>query len=134
MLQEHGLQQRQKQRSIVFVKQIIVQSDDAIQRSLPIDPVAGLASWKNRSTIRCASWSLMSIAWRLVDELIAGETVKTYDKAVGILKDLRAVALHKQRMEEFLRRIEGIRGKYSRLTGLQWRIENAKLLERLEKK
>ncbi len=72
--------------------------------------------------------------WRLVDELIAGKTVKTYDKAVGILKDLRAVALHKQRMEEFLRRIEGIRGKYSRLTGLQWRIENAKLLERLETK
>jgi hypothetical protein len=72
--------------------------------------------------------------WRLVDELIAGKTVKTYDKAVGILKDLHAVALHKQRMEEFLRRIEGIRGKYSRLTGLQWRIENAKLLERLETK
>jgi hypothetical protein len=72
--------------------------------------------------------------WRRVDELIAMKTVKAYDEAVGILKDLRALAVHKEQLEDFLRRIEGIRGKYSRLSGLQWRIENAKLLEGLESK
>jgi hypothetical protein len=30
------------------------------------------------------------------------------------LKDLRALALHKQRLEEFVRQVDGIRGKYSR--------------------
>jgi hypothetical protein len=70
--------------------------------------------------------------WRRVDKLIAGKTVKAYDEAVGVLKDLRALALHKQRWEEFVRRVEAIRGKYSRLSGLQRRIENAKLLEGLE--
>jgi hypothetical protein len=72
--------------------------------------------------------------WRRVDELICGKTVKAYDEAVGILKDLRALALHKKRWEEFVRRVEAIRGRYSRLSGLQWRIENAKLLEGLESK
>ncbi|HYY28721.1 MAG TPA: hypothetical protein VE860_12280 [Chthoniobacterales bacterium] len=67
-----------------------------------------------------------------MDNLIAGKTVKAYDQAVTILKDLRALALHKQQWEEFVRRVDGIRGRYSRLSGLQWRIENAKLLERLE--
>jgi hypothetical protein len=59
---------------------------------------------------------------------------KSNAKAVGILKDLRTLALHKQRLQEFLRRAEGIRTKYSRLTGLRSRIENAKLLERSESK
>ena len=54
---------------------------------------------------------------------------KAYNEAVGILKDLRALALHKQRLEEFVRRVDGIRGKYSRRSRLQLRIENAKLLE-----
>ena len=72
--------------------------------------------------------------WQHVDELICGKTVKAYDEAVGILKDLRALALHKERWEEFVRRVEAIRGRYSRLSGLQWRIENAKLLEGLESK
>jgi hypothetical protein len=72
--------------------------------------------------------------WRRVDELIAGKTVKAYNEAVGILKDLRALALHKQRLEEFVRRVDGIRGKYSRRRLLQLRIENAKLLEGLESK
>jgi hypothetical protein len=50
------------------------------------------------------------------------------------LKDLRALALHKQRLEEFVRQVDGIRGKYSRRSRLQLRIENAKLLEGLESK
>jgi len=33
---------------------------------------------------------------------------------------------------EFMRRADGIRGKYSRLSSLQLRIENAKLLEGIE--
>ena len=70
--------------------------------------------------------------WRRLDKLIAGKTVKAYDEAVGVLKSLRALALHKQRWEEFVRRVEAIRLKYSRLSGLQWRIENAKLLEGLK--
>jgi len=56
--------------------------------------------------------------WRRVDELIAGKTAKTYDEAVSILKDLRALALHQQRREEFARQVEAIQGKYSRLIAL----------------
>jgi hypothetical protein len=72
--------------------------------------------------------------WRRVDELIAGKTVKDYNEAVSILKDLRALALHKQRLGEFVRQVDGIRGKYSRRSRPQLRIENAKLLEGLESK
>jgi hypothetical protein len=70
--------------------------------------------------------------WGRADKLIAGKTVKGYDEAIVILKNLRDLALHKQQWEEFVRRIEAIRGKYPRLSGLQWRIENSKLLERLD--
>ena len=61
--------------------------------------------------------------------ILAGKTVKAYDEAVTILKDLGALALHRQQWEEFVRRVEGIRGRYSRLSALQWRIENANLVE-----
>jgi hypothetical protein len=44
------------------------------------------------------------------------------------------VALHKGRREEFMRRVQTILGKYPRLSGLQSRIKNAKLLEGLESK
>ena len=53
-----------------------------------------------------------------MDELIAGKTTKAYDEAVSILKDLRALALHQQRREEFARQVEAIQGKYSRLIAL----------------
>ena len=69
-----------------------------------------------------------------MDELIAGKTTKAYDEAISILKDLRALALHQQRREEFARQVEAIRGRHLRLVGLQWRIENAKLLEGLDLK
>jgi hypothetical protein len=72
--------------------------------------------------------------WRCVDELIASKAIKAYDEAVSILKDLRALALHQQRREEFARQVEAIRGRHPRLVGLQWRIENAKLLEGLDSK
>jgi hypothetical protein len=55
--------------------------------------------------------------WRRVDEMIAGKTVKTYDEAIGILKDLSDLALHKERREEFMRRVQTILGKYPRLSG-----------------
>jgi hypothetical protein len=72
--------------------------------------------------------------WKRVDELIAGKTVKNYDETIGILKNLSDLALHKERREEFMRRVQTILGKYPRLSGLQWRIKNAKLLEGLESK
>ena len=66
--------------------------------------------------------------WRRVDELIAGKTIKAYDEAIGILKDLRDLAVHQQKRKEFVPRVEAIRGRYSRLSGLQWRIKQAALL------
>jgi hypothetical protein len=72
--------------------------------------------------------------WRRVDELIAGKTVTAYDEAIGILKDLSDLALHKERREEFMRRVQTILGKYPRLSGLQSRIRYAKLIEGLESK
>ena len=67
--------------------------------------------------------------WRRVDKLILEKTVATYDEAVGILKNLRDLALHKEREAEFMRRVEAIREKHPRLSGLRRRIEDAKLLE-----
>jgi hypothetical protein len=72
--------------------------------------------------------------WERVAALIAAKTIKAYDEAVGILKDLRALALHKQRLEEFVRRVETIRGRYPGPSGLQLPIKDAKLLEGLESK
>jgi hypothetical protein len=61
--------------------------------------------------------------WRRVDELIAGKTVKSYDEAIGFLKDLSDLALHKKRRKEFVCRVQTILGKYPRLSGLQSRIK-----------
>jgi hypothetical protein len=72
--------------------------------------------------------------WRRVGELIARKTVKNYDEAISILKDLSDLALHKERREEFMRRVQTILGKYPRLSGLQSRIKHAKLFEGLESK
>jgi leucyl aminopeptidase len=66
--------------------------------------------------------------WRRVDALIAAKTTKAYDEAIGILKDLRDLALHRQQPEEFAQRINATREKHPRLVGLQWRIKEAKLL------
>jgi hypothetical protein len=64
-----------------------------------------------------------------------GERLPT-DVAVhgSILKDLSDLALHKERREEFMRRVQTILEKYPRLSGLQSRIKNAKLFEGLESK
>jgi hypothetical protein len=67
--------------------------------------------------------------WLRVDELITSKSTKAYDEAITILKDLRALALHKEQRDEFVRRVEAIRQKYSRLSGLQWRIQDSKLLD-----
>jgi hypothetical protein len=67
--------------------------------------------------------------WQRVDSLIAEKNIKGYDQAVSILKDLRELAVHKQQWEEFALRVQAIQAKHSRLPGLLWRIQSAKLLE-----
>jgi hypothetical protein len=67
--------------------------------------------------------------WLRVDELITSKSTKAYDEAITILKDLRALALHKEQQDEFVRRVEAIRQRYSRLSGLQRRIQDSKLLD-----
>jgi hypothetical protein len=68
--------------------------------------------------------------WQRVDQLIAGKTIKAYDEAIGILKNLRDLAIHKKRREEFASQVEAILGKYPRLLGLKNRIRDEKLLEK----
>jgi hypothetical protein len=66
--------------------------------------------------------------WRRVDELIAHKVIKAYDEAVLILKDLLDLALHKNRRDEFGRRVKAIQARHPRLTGLRYRIQEAELL------
>jgi hypothetical protein len=50
--------------------------------------------------------------WRRVDKLIPGKTVKAYDEAIGVLKDLRGRRSTNNGGREFVRRVEAIRGRF----------------------
>ena len=66
--------------------------------------------------------------WARVDELIAAKTTKAYDEAIGILRDLRDLALHQQQREAFVLRVEAIKAGHPKLVGLLSRINKAKLV------
>lgn len=65
--------------------------------------------------------------WTKVDSLIAAKNTKSYDEAVVILKELKELALHKKRLNDFCEKIKEIKDTYSRLSGLISRIDQAKL-------
>jgi hypothetical protein len=65
--------------------------------------------------------------WATVELLIKEKKTKSYEEAIKTLQDLKALAIHKNRFEDFRQKIETIQQKYSRLSGLQWRISEGNL-------
>ena len=65
--------------------------------------------------------------WATVELLIKEKKTKSYEEAIKTLQDLKALAIHKNRFEDFSQKIETIQQKYSKLSGLQWRISEGKL-------
>jgi len=68
--------------------------------------------------------------WAKLPGLIDQKRANTYDEAVSILKDLRDLATHQQRLTEFQDRLTAIRSQYPTLRGLQNRLKEAGLVSR----
>ena len=65
--------------------------------------------------------------WATVELLIKEKKTKSYDEAISLLQDLKELSIHKNRFEDFRHKTDTIQQKYSRLSGLQWRISEGKL-------
>ncbi len=66
--------------------------------------------------------------WELIPALIAQKRANTYEEAVSILKDLRDLAAHQQRLAEFQEKLAAIRSQYPTLQGLHRRLKEARLI------
>lgn len=62
--------------------------------------------------------------WIEIDQLIKEKKTKSYDEAIKILKELKKLSVHKNEQDDFIAKIKTIQQKYSRLSGLQGRIES----------
>ena len=69
------------------------------------------------------------VLWDKIDELIKEKKTKSYDEAVKILKNLKDLSLHKKSFNNFVKKVEQIKNNYKNLSGLKWRIKEAKLVE-----
>ena len=68
-------------------------------------------------------------SWTKVQQLISEKTPKAYDQAILLLQDLKELSIYKNRFNDFCEKIELIKEKYSRLSGLTSRIKDAKLIK-----
>jgi len=59
-------------------------------------------------------------------DLIALKQSKPYDEATALLKDLRDVAEHQERLPAFMQRIETLKADYSNRPGLLTRLRTIK--------
>lgn len=66
--------------------------------------------------------------WQQVRALIEEKKPKSYDSAIGLLKDLRELAEYRGKLEEFKEKIANIQQTYSSRPALQDRILQAKLI------
>lgn len=67
--------------------------------------------------------------WQQVLELIAEKSTRTYDEAVAILRDLRALAEAEMRLDEFKEKLAGIRDQHPTLRALHRRLYEAGLFD-----
>ncbi|MBL8132778.1 MAG: hypothetical protein JNL42_13035 [Anaerolineae bacterium] len=65
--------------------------------------------------------------WGQIPALINQKRANTYEEAVSILKDLRDLAAHQQRLAEFQEKLAAIRSQYPTLQGLHRRLKEARL-------
>jgi hypothetical protein len=63
--------------------------------------------------------------WKQVDEMIATKKTSEYDRAVALLRDLRALAKHRGGEAAFARRVLDLRAQYPGRPGLQDRFDKA---------
>lgn len=65
--------------------------------------------------------------WAQVHELVAEKSTKPYEKAIEILKDLKALAQYQSDTQSFKERIKSMRQTYAKLRGLLDRLDSAGL-------
>jgi hypothetical protein len=68
--------------------------------------------------------------WKKVFDLIRTKQTKAYDEAVKLLTDLRELAQHLGRLEEYESRLGQIQQDFSSLSGLKFRLREAGLVKR----
>ena len=66
--------------------------------------------------------------WARIPSLIEQKKASTYDEALTILKDLRDLAVHQQRVTEFQDKLTIIRSQYPTSQGLNRRLKEARLV------
>ena len=66
--------------------------------------------------------------WARLPRLIEQKKASTYDEALNILRDLRDLAVHQQRMTEFQDKLAAIRSQYPTSQGLNRRLKEARLV------
>jgi FMN phosphatase YigB (HAD superfamily) len=66
--------------------------------------------------------------WDRIDLLIYEKNTKSYDEAIKLLKDLKKLAIYKEKFNNFCDKIENIKLKNTKLSALKSRIEQAKLI------
>ena len=65
--------------------------------------------------------------WKQVDEMIATKKTSEYDRAVALLRDLRALAKRRGGESAFAKRVLDLRARYLGRPGLQERFNEARL-------
>lgn len=66
--------------------------------------------------------------WQQVEALIKEKKPKSYDSAIGLLKDLQELAEYRGKLEEFKKQIAEIQETYSNRPALRDRILHARLI------
>lgn len=66
--------------------------------------------------------------WARISKLITEKNTKAYDEVILRMLDLKELSIYKNRFNDFCEKIELIKNKYSRLSGLTSRLKDAKLI------
>lgn len=69
-----------------------------------------------------------SRVWQQVETLIKEKKPKSYDSAIGLLKDIQELAEYRGRLEEFKKHIADIQQTYSSRPALRDRMIHARLI------
>lgn len=68
--------------------------------------------------------------WERIDLLINEKNTKSYDEAIKILEDLKNLTIYKKQYGDFCAKVEIIKHRNTRLSGLKSRIDHARLIEK----
>ena len=67
--------------------------------------------------------------WSQVASLVGLKKTTGYDEAVQLLAKLAQLAAFRKTQDDFRRRVRDLRDRYKRLSGFQWRVDQAKFLD-----